>query len=609
MKKDWRVLEPAIPVEDVLFVAAPSSGFGSVSHPVLKTMLANRGVTNEELAKDFLEPDWERGIHDPFLFSQMPAAVARIFKALEKGEHITVHGDYDADGVSGSAVIITTLRELAKHLCHPREDGDLAMSAEPGEPDSRLRGNDTLIIDSYIPHRDKEGYGLNPTSVATLHERGTNLIITVDCGIANVNEIAQARELGMDVIVVDHHQFGDTLPNGILIHPKIPGEHYPFPHLAAVGVSFKLACALVKSARERGLPIAEGWEKWLLDFVSIATITDMVPLVGENRVLETYGLRVMNKTRRPGLQRLIQLAGYELGKVDSQTIGFGLGPRINAAGRMDHASLALNLLLAETEEEASMYGEQLETQNKLRQKATAKMMDEAAQQEMNPTSPLIVFWSEQWSPALVGLVAGKYMEKHGKPVVAIGKHGERWIGSGRSFAAYDITEAMRRAGDGILTRVGGHIQACGFSFDDDSLLQALVERLHADACEKLKLEECVPILNIEAEVQLSDLNWQLIDIIRQFEPYGEGNRRPTFMTRDLEVVSSDLMGQTQKHLRCLLRSSRGEIMKFVAFNFADRLAEFAPGALVDVAYDVDVNEWNGRKEIQCKLVDVRAAGV
>ncbi len=581
MQKIWRTTE--VSPEQLPLDAAGLLALNL--HPVANRMLANRELLSREEIEAFFNPSWETGLHDPMLFRQMPEAVARIFSALEKNERIVVHGDYDADGVTGSSVILSTLKEIGSHV------GAHAMRTD-------------RHVESYIPHRDKEGYGLNAKTVNLLAEQGTKLVITVDCGIANVEEVALAKSLGMEVIVVDHHQFGETLPDGILIHPRLPGESYPFPHLAAVGVSFKLASALIAEARKRNLAIQDGWEKWLLDFVSIATVTDMVQLVGENRVLETYGLKVLNKTRRPGMQRLIQISGCELGKLDTQSVGFSLGPRINAAGRMDHASLALKLMLAESEEEASVLAAQLEGHNKDRQTATKGMLEEAEAQEADATSPLLVFWNENWSPALVGLVAGKFMERYGKPVIAIGKHGDHWIGSGRSFTGYDITAAVKRAGEGILTRSGGHVQACGFSFDDDSQLQLFVERLVEDARKSLKLEECIPILSIEAELALDEVTWQLVETINRFEPFGEGNRKPIFASKKLKVISSDLMGQTKKHVRCLLGSANGAAMKFVGFNFSDRFELFTPGNFIDVAYDIGINEWQGRKEIQCKLVDV-----
>jgi len=550
---------------------------------VAERLLASRGITDAKEIEAFVHPVWAEHVHDPFLFSHMEEAVQRIFRALEANEHVTVHGDYDADGVTGSAVIITIIKDLI---------------AKTGS---------TAIVDSYIPHRDKEGYGLNPVSVQYLHDRGTKLLITVDCGIANVAEIAQARGLGMDVIVVDHHQFGDTLPDGILIHPKLPGETYPFPHLAAVGVAWKLACALISEAGKRGLGLPKGAEKWLLDFVSIATVTDMVPMVGENRVLETFGLRVLNKTRRPGLQMLIQSAGLVPGKLTTESVAFGLGPRINAAGRMDHASLALRLMLAETDEEAIELAAQIETQNRERQKAVARIMKEAgAQFEEGSSRPVAAFWSETWPPALVGLVAGKFLDRTGKPTIAIGKHGDRWVGSGRSFAAYDITEGIKRAGEGILSHSGGHVQACGFSLigQDPSVL---IERFYQDAERELVGVDCSPTLVVDLEIGLEELDWALIETLDSLEPYGVGFTRPRFFSSKLLVASANVVGQTQKHVSCVLRSPAGRSMKFIGFNMVDKKDLLTVGKTVDVVYDVGVNEWNGRKEVQCKLVDVRAA--
>jgi len=584
---------------------APGSASDGLSglHPVAARLFSNRGLKTAEEVADFIRPEWDKGVHDPALFRQMPEAVARIFKALEDGEMVTVHGDYDADGVTGSAVLISTLRELERLVGAVRSGpGDVSY-----EPVEKPRPGSSKI-DSYIPHRDKEGYGLHPVTVDYLKERGTSLLITVDCGVANVAEIAKAKVLGMDTIVVDHHQFGADLPDAILIHPKLPGETYPFKDLAAVGVAWKLACALSVEARKRALPLPEGFEKWLLDFVAIATVTDMVPLLGENRVLEAYGIRVLNKTRRPGMRMLIKAAGYEPGALDTNSVAFGLGPRINAAGRMDHASLALKLMLAENEEEAEILAQRLEEQNRERQKAMQRMMEEAEVQfAAMVEAPSLAFWSESWSPSLVGLVAGKFLDRTGKPTIAIGRHGERWVGSGRSYNFFDVTTAVRRAGDGILTHVGGHVQACGFSFPQAVEATVMVEKFLAEAAVILADEEVGPILWIDAELGLAEVDWGLVDTLQKFEPFGEGNRRPVFVTRTLQVASCDLVGQAQNHLRCVLRDAGGKTMKFIGFNFGKRAEEFSPGTAIDVAYEVGVNEWNGRRDIQCKLVDVRKA--
>lgn len=594
MKKRWRILNPDSTLPSELFPDL---------HPVAVRLLANRKITEAQAAEDFLNPDWETGIHDPFSFSRMGEAVARTFTALEKGERITVHGDYDADGVTGSAVVITTLREIEKQL-------GTQHFPPPAEPRLRLQmekcGGAELgtLIDYYIPHRDKEGYGLHPETVEIFKQRGTNLIITVDCGIACSREIALAKNYGIETVVLDHHQLGDELPAACLVHPKIPGEIYPFEHLAAVGVAWKFACALLAEARQRGLRIGAGYEKWLLDLVSIATVTDMVPLVGENRVLMKYGLKVLNKTRRIGLRSLIEIAGRKLGSLDTESIGFSLGPRINAAGRMDHATLALRLILSETPEESATLVVALERCNRERQRRVEIMMEEADRQIAGQAEDRAhVLWSPQWQPALVGLVAGKMLERTGRPCVCVGKHEGIWIGSGRSISSYDISDAMRRLGDGLLKRVGGHAQACGFSFDADEYAPLLADRIRADAATRLSAADLVPELVIDAELDLTEIDWRLVDTLARFEPYGIANPRPLFVTRGLDVVEIGLVGRQGNHLRCTLRSPSGMAQRFIGFKLGPRLNDLTLGKRVDVVYDVGVNEWNGRRDIQCKMVD------
>ncbi len=365
---------------------------------------------------------------------------------------------------------------------------------------------------------------------------------------------------------------------------------------------------VIAEARKRGLDIPPGWEKWLLDLVSIATVTDMVPLVGENRVLMKYGLMVLNKSRRLGLRTLIDSSGRKMGELDSESIGFSIGPRINAAGRMEHAQLALNLLLEEVPESAAALAADLEQCNKSRQKAVEGMMAYAEKMAAEQAgASLIVLWNDTWSPSLVGLVAGRFMERTGKPCVAVGKHGNVWIGSGRSPSCYDITEAMRRSGEGILTRCGGHLQACGFSFLHDEDAPRLAERLQADAATRLTADDLIPELPIDAEISLDALDWTLIETLQRFEPHGIGNPRPLFMSKNLEVVDVGVVGSTGNHVRCSLRSSSGRAQRFIGFKFGSRLEEMKLGSHIDVVYDVGVNEWNGRRDIQCKLVDVREA--
>ncbi len=569
----WRIAEPC---------PRDATAQLGLTRDLLTQLLWNRHIRTPDEARQFLYPSWDEQVHSAGQFRHMGGAVKRIFDALQNGERITVHGDYDADGVTGSTVLISTLREIARHL-----------------------GVDGSLIDFYIPHRDKEGYGVHRQTIPTLEQRGTRLMITVDCGIACVEEIALAKTVAIDTIVVDHHQFGDTLPDGLLIHPGLAEESYPFKKLAAVGVAFKLACGLLDDARRRGLPVPPGWEKWLLDLVAIATVTDVVPLVGENRVLELFGLKVLNKTRRPGLRALIDAAGLTYGQMDTESIGFAIGPRLNAAGRMDHASLALRLLLAETPEEATTLTSDIERCNRARQDATRQMMVEAEVRwsARDTSSPVIAVWDRDWSPALAGLVAGRFAEKYGKPVIVVGHHAGTWIGSGRSVPAYDITEAVRSSGEGVLTRVGGHAQACGFSLPHEELLSGLAERLAAHARAHEGLAAYRPALDIEQEISLSQLDPAFVEEVERLAPFGEGNRRPLFVSRACPVVTADLIGSQKNHLRVQVMAPSGRRVKLLGFKQGDRLSEIPAGQTVDVVYTVCINEWNGRREAEGRMVD------
>lgn len=578
MQKRWNILE-APPAE---FVASCGE-----AHPVVARLLWHRDIRTPEEIEAFLRPSFEEHVHSPFLFSQMAAAVKRILSALENGERIVVFGDYDADGLTGSATILTTLRQIRAALYPSAEEH----------------------ISFYVPHRDKEGYGLQMSQAERFAKDGTQLIITVDCGISCVQEIAHVRAHGVDVVVVDHHQFGEVLPDAILIHPSIPGEAYPFPFLAAVGVAWKVASALISRARELGASLPEGCEKWLLDLVAIATVTDIVPLIGENRVLERYGLMVLNKTRRPGLRALIGTSGLTPGAITARDIGFVIGPRLNAPSRMDHAAIGLELLTSTSDDEAFRLANELEALNRARQEAMTLMMREADDllTSFSEDAPLHVLWRDDWSPALVGLVAGRVADRFGVPVIAIGKHGGQWIGSGRSIPSYDITEAVKRAGEGLLTRSGGHAQACGFAFTEDEYLPVFADRLRKDAERLIRKSDLGPSMDVHAEVDLREIDWVLLEELDRLEPYGARNPSPLFVVRNVEVVSSATVGKDGKHLRLTMRSADGVIRPFIAFGFGHRVGEAMHRTHLDIVCTIAPTEWNGRKDIQCKVVDFRSA--
>lgn len=557
-------------------------------HPVLLQLLYNRGLRTQEEMDIFLGPDWSRDIFGPEQFLRMNDAVVRVFTALENGQVITVHGDYDADGVCGSTILITTLRDVCRAL-----------------------NFDEQKITAYIPHREKEGYGMSVATIEHLHaHEKTSLVITVDCGISNKPAIDRGHELGIDTIVCDHHTMPAQLPEqAILIHPLVPGETYPNKLLCGTGVAFKLASALYEEARRRGATIVEGHEKWLLDLVAIATVTDIMPLIGENRVLEIFGLQVLNKTRRVGLKKLIEIAGVTWGKIDTTAIGFMIGPRLNAAGRMNHASEALNLLIEEDDLRALELAMKLHETNTERQRMSKQMYEEAKRLcpepvEGQPLPKLIVAVSESWSPGLVGLVASKLVNDFNRPVYAIGKHEDVYVGSGRTVGDFDVTAALHAA-SGHLEKFGGHPQACGFSIRGKENLQKAIEAFHAFADASIKEADLIPRLQCEMEITLEEVHWDLFDAIERMRPFGRGNEEPLFCARDLRVVSFNTVGNDGKHLKLAVRSPQGRIMPAIAFGFGELASTLTLASRFDLAFHLRVNEWNGSRELQLYVEDIK----
>jgi single-stranded-DNA-specific exonuclease len=553
-------------------------------HPVALRLLANRGISTQEEIDAFLEPDYE-DLHDPFLFRQMEEACARVWAAIENGQKVVIHGDYDADGITGSAVLMTTFRAAAKRL-----------------------GKDPGLFESYLPHREKDGYGVRPETIERLAKEGATLMITVDCGISCRPEIALAKEKGMDVIVVDHHQIPEKIPECVILHPLVEGETYPFKKLAAVGVAFKFACGFIAYAARRGSPFEPGYEKWLMDLVAIATVTDVMPLVGENRTLERYGLIVLNKTRRIGLRKLIESAGLEFGGMDTASVGFSIGPRINAASRMEHAELAFKCLMAESEEEASAYAERLNQANRDRQRYTEEIM-EAARRDVAAQGDRKIHcvMGEGWSAGIVGLVAGRLVAERGRPVFVFGRDGERIVGSGRSIPGFDVVKVMERARD-RLARFGGHPQACGLTVMGEENYAGFCREVEAYADEALAGADLRPVLEIDAELRMSQVTWELVDWMAKLEPFGEGNPRPRFLLRDLLVSSVDVIGKNRNTVRIAARGDLPKEAKLIGFNFVAKAEGVGPASRIDAVVELGVNAWNGRKEIQLKLVDVAQAG-
>lgn len=551
-------------------------------HPVVVQLLWNRGIADQKAVDEFLNPDYGDDLHDPFLFRHMERACERVWRALEAGEKVVIHGDYDADGITGSVVLMTTIRAVAAKL-----------------------GKDPGLIASYLPHREKEGYGVRTETVEALAAGGATLMITVDCGIGCAAEIAVAAERGMDTIVVDHHQVPERVPECIILHPLVAGETYPYKSLAAVGVSFKFACGLVAFAARRGVALDPGFDKWLLDLVAIATVTDFMPLVGENRTLEKFGLIVLNKTRRPGLRKIIETAGLTPGELDTVSVGFYIGPRINAASRMEHASRAFETLMAASEEEAAALAGKLQELNAERQRYTEEVMAAArAQIALEPPRHVCIVKGDGWSAGIVGLVAGKLVTELGMPVFVFGKDGDRIVGSGRSIQGFNLVVGMERCKE-HLARFGGHPQACGLTIEGEERFEGFRRGMQAYADEMLAELDLRPTIEVECEIRTSQITWALVEELERFEPFGEGNPRPKFLLPDLLIASMDRVGKTGAHVRIGVRGDTPKEVKLIGFNLADSASRFGPGSRIDAVVEIGFDQWNGQRRIQVKAVDLR----
>jgi len=543
-------------------------------HPVAVQLLYNRGLKTQQQIDEFLNPDYSQDVHDPHLFKDMEKACQRIYQAIKNKELITVYGDYDADGVSASVILWSILKNL-------------------GAP-----------VDVYLPHREKEGYGLNKKAVEQIATK-SKLIITCDCGISNIEEVSLANSLGVDVIITDHHTIPETLPKALaIIHPQVKGEIYPFKYLAGGGVAFKLAQALLShqhndfSAKEK-----EVNEKWLLDMVALSTVADMVPLLGENRTLLKYGLMVLKKTRRLGLKKLIQVANLDIDKIDARTIGFSLAPRVNAAGRMDHANLAYYLMIEEDEDQATKLASDLNQSNLDRQKLTEKIVKEAKAQNIDVNEPLLSFYSPDWASGLTGLVAGRLSRDYSRPVFVMTKVDEVIVGSGRSIPEFNIIQALQ-ANEKMLIKYGGHPQACGFSISADQR-EEFVKVIKLLAVQKLKNVQFQPSLDIELAINFEDISWELLDLLEKFHPYGQNNPEPLFMSTGLSVTSIRQVGGDGQHLKLEVakgNKSRGAI----AFGLGKISLEL--GDKIDIVYNLTINQWNGNREIQLIIKDIKNNG-
>lgn len=550
-------------------------------------ILQARGLTGS--ARDaFLNPQYEAK-HDPFLLPDMHAAVDRLVRAREQQEHITIYGDYDIDGLTASTILVDALKSFGfEH------------------------------VDVFIPNRFIEGYGLTVSAVEKIASTGAKLIVTVDCGSLSTKEIQRAVELGVDVIVTDHHNVQPVQPpavavinpkrllqdypneyEGFLLKPSSSkrGEIYPFLDLAGCGVAFKLVQAL--QTRLSGLP--EGQEKWLLDLVALGTVCDVVTLIDENRANVYWGLKVMAKTRRPGIKALMSVSRVEPETLNARSLGFALGPRMNAAGRLETAQHALDMLLATDPLVALEKAQLLDDMNIARRSEQDAILKEAiVEAEKYVNDPVLVVSGKGWNHGIIGIVAAKLLEKYKKPTYVLEEMGDEAKGSARSYGGFSAADAIRAADD-IITKGGGHKLAAGVTLPTKNI-DAFRERVNAFyQAQKLNNQQALLLPQADVIAKFGDITEDLVQEISMLEPFGNGNPQPVICSEHVLVMGQRRMGSDGQHLKLELHDSIGQSLQMLAFSAPDYFF-VEPGEYVTVWYQPDINEWNGRRTVEGRLL-------
>lgn len=557
--------------------SAPSGFLATMDRytPLVATLLYQRGLRDPKDIDAFLTADYRVGLHDPFLMKDMQCAAERVITAINEHEPIAVYGDFDADGVTAVTLLVQVITAMG---------GD---------------------IRPYIPHRVREGYGLNTEAIDRLNAEGVRLLITVDCGISNTAEVAYANTVGLDIIVTDHHTPPEELPEAYaIINPKQPGCEYPYKQLVGVGIAFKLVQALVRGGAKMALRGRD-----LLDVVALGTVTDMGPLNGENRVLVKAGLESVNATERPGLRALLDDAGLVQGKIRASDISFMLGPRLNAAGRIDDAVLSYKLLLADDLDVARTLAKNLSEANRQRQGLTREIQEHArnkVKELEKDKNHIIVLDDEQYQAGIVGLVASKLVDEFARPVLLIERGAETSRGSARSIPGFNMIEALTSCSE-MFVRYGGHSAAAGFTIATDRLPE--LETYLLDYAEThLPDELLMSVLEIDVETPLKTLTWDLLDQLHSLEPFGQANAQPILMSRRVYVASAQAKGFQEQHLKLRLTDGEGgPSYDAMAFRLGHLTRHFQQHPWIDIAYTLEANEWNGNRKLQLNIKDLRRA--
>jgi single-stranded-DNA-specific exonuclease len=548
--------------------------------PVLARILVLRGFTDSPSARRYLSSSLRTDLPSPFEMADMEPAVRRLIEALRNEEQIGVWGDYDVDGTTGTSVLVSFLREIGAQPVY------------------------------HVPHRIDEGYGLNIQGLRQLRERGVDLVVTVDCGISNAQEVAAARAMGLDVVVVDHHQPPTELPPAVaVINPHRKDCAFPDKGLCAAGLAFYLVIGLRAKLREQGwfIGAAEPDIRRYLDIVALGTIADMVPLRGVNRTLIRRGLAELASSTRPGVVALKQVASIAAGEVSAGQVGFRLGPRINAAGRVDYGIKVVELLTTDSNEIALRIAKELDAHNSERRAIEAAVLEQALAQASSVVNDgkchSLVLAAEGWHAGVLGIVASRIVEKYYRPTVVIGFSGGEGKGSARSIRGFHMVEGFRRCAE-HLTKFGGHEYAGGLSIKSEKL-ELFAEAFENIASEALTDEDLLPMLEVDAQLPFADIGFPLVRDLDVLQPCGVGNPEPLFMTTQVEICERKVFSAG---VRYRLRQA-GRVIGGVVFGVSDDYPGIV-GETVDVAYRLSENDWNGASTVELRIVDVRpTAGV
>ncbi len=562
----WIYAQP----EDTTAVSALQQSLG-VS-PVIAHLLALRGITSFDKAKTFFRPSQEN-IYDPFLMKDMDLAAARLATAIRNQEKVLVYGDYDVDGTTSTSIVYLFLKQFG------------------------------LDANYFIPHRFKDGYGISIEGIEKAIESKASLIVSVDCGITAVEEAKYAKEKGIDLIICDHHNAGEVIPDAVaVLDPKRPDCNYPFDGLSGAGVAYKLVQATLTVLGLNGNNASQ-----FLDLVAISIASDIVPLVDENRVLMRHGLKIINETPRTGIKALANLIKMDIGSISTSQIVFSLGPRINAAGRMGDAGKAVELLISDTDEAAAQHARELEAINKKRRDKDSETMKGALdiiEKEVNvDKAAVVVLHCEDWHLGVIGIVASRIVDLYCRPTVMLSTVDGQIKGSARSIKGFNIYNALKQCDD-LLLQFGGHEFAAGLTMDECNLEEfksRLQEVVSSDLCD----DDFKPELLVDAELDLSKVDLKFWKVLNQFEPYGPLNMRPIFVSRGLEVVGTpSVVGNG--HLKMKVAQNGSAPFDVIGFNMHEYLPKVreSNGKGIDIAYVLEENNWNRKKSIQIRLKDV-----